>query len=129
MKRNMITVAAVSAIALGGFFVADAESGHHRRGGDRWHGRGGFALERLTEGLNLTPDQQAKVQPIIEQAKPQIRAIHQEAMEKTHAVMDKTTSQIRPLLTPEQQKKFDDIKKAHEEMRNARKKMHDAMGE
>src|SRR2546421_34777 len=78
------------------------------RGGGRWHGsRGGFALEGLTQGLNLTPDQQAKVQPMIEQARPQIIAIHQEAMDKTHAVMDKTISQIRPLLKPDQQKKLD----------------------
>jgi Spy/CpxP family protein refolding chaperone len=83
----------------------------------------------MTETLNLTPDQKTKVQPILDQAKPQIVAIHQDAMQKTKAVMDSTMSQIRPLLTPEQQKKADDLQKAHQDMHNAMKKMHDAAKE
>ena len=126
MKRNLLTLAAVGAIALGGFVVAQAEPGHGP--GGRWHGHG-FALEHITKGLNLTADQQAKVQPILDQAKPQIAAIHQEAMQKMKTVMDSTTSQIRPLLTTEQQKKLDDIQKAHQDMMNAHKELHDAIQE
>ena len=102
MKRNFLTFAAAGIIALGGFAVVQAETGHGR--GARGHG-----LERLTEGLNLTPDQQTKVQPIIDQAKPQIAAIQREARQKMKSMMDSTVSQIRPMLTPEQQKKFDDM--------------------
>jgi Spy/CpxP family protein refolding chaperone len=126
MKRNFLTLAAAGVVALGGFAVAQPETGHD--GGARWRGHG-FALERLTEGLNLTPDEQAKVQPIIDQAKPQIAAIHREAMQKMKAVMDSTTSQIRPLLTPEQQKKFDTNQKAHPDMINAHKEPHEATQE
>ena len=126
MKRNLLTLAAAGAIALGGFAMVQAQPGHG--GGGRWHG-GGFALEGLVSKLNLTSDQQAKVQPIIDQAKPQIAAIHQEAMQKVKAVMDSTTSQIRPLLTADQQKKLDDIQKAHQDMMNAHKELHDAMRE
>jgi Spy/CpxP family protein refolding chaperone len=126
MKRNLLTLAAAGAIALGGFAMVQAQPGHG--GGDRWQGHG-FGLERLTKGLNLTADQQTKVQPIIDQAKPQIAAIHQEAMQKMKAVMDSTTSQIRPLLTSDQQKKLDDIQKAHQDMMNAHKELHDAMQE
>ena len=86
----------------------------------------GNPLEHLTKDLDLTPDQQAKVTPIVDQAKPQIRAIHQEAMEKMHAVMENAGAQIRPLLTPEQQTKFDAMKKAHEDMRKAMQDMHQA---
>ncbi|PYJ45084.1 MAG: hypothetical protein DME85_13770, partial [Verrucomicrobia bacterium] len=70
-----------------------------------------------------------KVQPILDTAKPQIAAIHQEAMQKMKTVMDSTLSQIRPLLTAEQQKKLDDIQKAHQDMMNAHKELHDAMQE
>jgi len=126
MKRNLLTLAAAGAIALGGFAVVQAEPGHG--GGGCWHGHG-FALERLTKGLDLTADQQAKVQPILDQAKPQIAAIHEEAMQKMKAVIDSTTSQIRPLLTPEQQKKFDAIQKAHHDMMNAQKQLHEATQE
>ena len=83
----------------------------------------------MTKSLNLTPDQQAKVQPLIDQARPQIIAIHKDAMEKTHAIIDKTMSQIRPLLTPDQQKKFDDLQKARQDMRNAMQRLHEAMKE
>ena len=86
----------------------------------------GNPLEHLSETLNLTPDQKAKVQPIVDQAKPQIAAIHQEAMEKMRAIMENAGNQIRPLLTPQQQEKFDAMKKAHEDMRKAMQDMHDA---
>ena len=126
MKRNLLTLAAAGAIALGGFAMVQAQPGHG--GGGRWQGHE-FGLEGLTKGLNLTADQQTKVQPIIDQAKPQIAAIHQEAMQKMKAVMDSTTSQIRPLLTADQQKKLDDIQKAHQDVMNAHKELHDAMRE
>ena len=130
MKRNLLTFAAVGAIALGGFAVAQAENGAWGGQDGRWHGHGhGFALAHLTKSLNLTPDQEAKVQPLIDQARPQIIAIHKDAMEKTHAIIDKTMSQIRPLLTTDQQKKFDDLQKARQDMRNAMQEMHNAMTE
>jgi Spy/CpxP family protein refolding chaperone len=124
MKRNVLTLVAAGAIALGGFMVVQAKPGPG--GGGHWHGRG-FGLQRITENLDLTSDQETKVQPIIDGAKPQIAAIHQEAMQKTKAVMDSTLSQIRPLLTPDQQKKLDDIQKAHQDVMNAHKEFRDAM--
>ena len=124
MKRNVLTLVAAGAIALGGFMVVQAQPGPG--GGGHGHGRG-FGLQRITEKLDLTSDQQTKVEPIIEGAKPQIAAIHQDAMQKTKAVMDSTMSQIRPLLTPDQQKKLDDIQKAHQDMMNAHKELRDAM--
>jgi Spy/CpxP family protein refolding chaperone len=128
MKRNLLTFAAVGAIALGGFAVAQAENGAWGGQGGRGHGHG-FALAHLTKSLNLTSDQQAKVQPLIDQARPQIIAIHKDAMQKTQAVIDNTMSQIRPILTPDQQKKFDDLQKARQDMRNAMQRLHAAMQE
>ena len=129
MKRNVITWAAVVAIVLGGFAViALAE-----HGGDREHGRGwrghGFSLEHMSKTLNLTPEQETKVKPIVDQTRPQLVAIHQEAMQKARGVMDNAMSQIRPLLAPEQQKKLDDLKKAHEDMRKAHEQLRDVMEE
>ena len=125
MKRTLITLLAVGAIGTG---FAIAHEGHGERGdrsgrGHRMHGRN--PLENMTETLKLTPEQQAKVQPIVDQTKPQLAAIHKEAMEKSKGVIDNAMSQIRPILTPEQQKKADEMKQAHEDMRNARKRMHD----
>ena len=105
MKRNFLTLAAAGLIAIGGFAVVQAQG---PRGGGRGH-----AVEQLTEGLNLTPDQQAKIQPIIDQARPKMAQIHREAMQKMKAVVASTASEIRPLLTPEQQQKLDDNQKSH----------------
>jgi Spy/CpxP family protein refolding chaperone len=122
MKRNILAFVAAGAIALGGFAVVQAQPG----AGGGCHGHA-FGLGGLTKQLNLTSDQEAKVQPILDAAKPQLAAIHQEAMQKAKGVMDSSLSQIRPLLTADQQKKLDGIQKAHQDMMNAHKELHDAM--
>jgi len=127
-KRNLLTLAAVGVITLGGLAVALGQDGGFG-GHGRFHGGQGFAMAHLTKALNLTPDQQSKVQPLVDQARPQIIAIHKDAMEKTHAIMDKTMSQIRPILTPDQQKKFDALQKARQDLRNAMQELHAAMSE
>jgi len=126
MKRNLLTLVAAGAIACGGFALAQGDKGDCA--GGAWHGHGphGNPLDRMSETLNLTPEQKAKVQPILDQAKPQIAAIHQDAMQKSKAVMDSTLSQVRPLLTAEQQKKLDAVQKAHQDMHNAMQELHDA---
>ncbi len=50
-------------------------------------------------------------------------------MEKTRALMEASMAKIRPLLTPEQQAKFDKMKAAHEKMREARQEMRDAQAD
>jgi Spy/CpxP family protein refolding chaperone len=131
MKRNLLAVAAAGAIALGGFVMVQAQpgpGGGHCMGGagGHWHGRA-FGLRGLTEKLDLTADQQTKVQPILDAAKPQIATIHQEAMQKMQTVMNSTLTQVRPLLNADQQSKLDAIEKAHQDLLNAKKQLHDAM--
>jgi len=62
----------------------------------------------MTDRLNLTPDQNTKVQPIIDQTNPQIQAIRRDAEQKIRALVDNAVTQIRPILTPEQQKTLDE---------------------
>ena len=129
MKRNLLAVAAAGAIALGGFVVVQAQPGPGGPcGAGPGHGHA-FGLKGITNKLNLTADQQAKVQPILDAAKPQIAAIHQEAMQKMQTVMASTLSQIRPLLNSDQQTKLDAIQKAHQDMMNAHKELQNAMQE
>ena len=130
MTRKLITIMTAAAISLGGLALLQAgEHGDHKHEhhGPRMHHKMiGNPLEHLSKDLELTDDQKAKVQPLIDQAKPQIEAIHKEAMEKTHAIMENTAAQIRPLLTPQQQQKYDAMKKAHDEMRKAKQQLHEA---
>jgi Spy/CpxP family protein refolding chaperone len=133
MKRSLLAVAAAGVIALGGFVVVQAQPGPSGAGpcpggAGQWHGHA-FGLKGITNKLNLTADQQTKVQPILDAAKPQIAAIHQEAMQKMQTVMSSTLSQIRPLLNSDQQAKLDAIQKAHQDMMNAHKELQNAMQE
>ena len=130
MTRKIIAITAAATLSLASLVYLQAkEPGEH--GPNHEHGPGphhemGNPLEHLSKDLNLTDDQKAKVQPIIDQTKPQMEAIHKEAMEKMQALMESTGAQIRPLLTPEQQTKFDAMKKAHEDMRKAHEEMEKA---
>ena len=129
MTRKIITLTAAATLSLAGLVYLQAkEPGEHgpKHDGPGPHHMMGNPLEHLSKDLNLTDDQKTKVQPIIDQTKPQIAAIHKEAMEKMHALLESAGAQIRPLLTPEQQQKFDAMKKAHEDMRKAEQEMHDA---
>ena len=124
MKTNLLALVTAGAIALGGFVVVQTQAGS--RGAGHWHGHA-FGLKGITEKLDLTADQETKVQPILDAAKPQIVAIHQEAMQKMHTVMNSTLTQIRPLLNADQQSKLDAIEKAHQDMLNARKQLNEAL--
>jgi periplasmic protein CpxP/Spy len=124
MKRNILAFAAAGAIALGGFAAVQAQPCPGGAGGGHGHA---FGIQGITKQLNLTSDQQTKVQPILDAAKPQLVAIHQEAMQKAKGIIDSSLSQIRPLLTADQQKKLDAIQKAHQDMMNAHKELNDAM--
>ena len=117
------TLTVIAAIALGAFSFAQAQPPGGPHGGGHMN-----PLEEMGSSLNLTDAQKAKVQPIVDQAKPQLQTIHQEAMTKAKAVIDASITQIRPLLTPEQQTKLDAIVKAHEDLHNAMKELHEAKG-
>ena len=130
MKSRLITIGAACVALFATVSMGQAEDPaakndnrphrwHHKRGGDRF--------ERLTKALDLTPEQQAKIKPIFEQAKPQMEAARQESKEKVKAIRENTMAQIRPILTPAQQQKFDALKKAREDMRKARQEMRDAL--
>jgi Spy/CpxP family protein refolding chaperone len=127
MIRKVITLMAAGTLACGGLIYLQAQPGDPNCAGPGGpHHMMGNPLEHLSSALDLTADQKAKLQPIIDAAKPQIEAIHREAMEKMRTVMENAGTQIRPLLTAQQQQKFDAMKQAHENMRKAMQDLHDA---
>lgn len=125
MKLRQITLTATCLAIFGTLSLAHAQDPVHDWKSRRDHKRGNI-LEQMTKNLELTPEQQAKIQPILDQAKPQIIAARKEAMEKANAIRENVRTQIRPLLTPAQQQKFDALQKAREDMRKARQAMREA---
>jgi Spy/CpxP family protein refolding chaperone len=128
MKPRLITLTAACAAMLATISIANAQdpAAKDSSGNGPRHHQWGNVLEHMTKTLDLTPEQQAKIRPIIEQAKPQIAAIRQESRQKMKAIRDNIRSQIRPLLTPPQQQKLDAIHKAREDMLKARQEMREA---
>jgi len=89
------------------------------------HSKRGGRLEWLSEELNLTDDQKAKVKPILEDEAIQTRAALEDtslSQQKKNAKMDQihdtANSKIHAILTSDQQKKFaklNEQQKAHRE--------------
>jgi Spy/CpxP family protein refolding chaperone len=75
----------------------------HKHGGPG--GKGGI-LEHLTDELSLSGSQQAAIAPILEAAKPQMKALREEFQQKRTALIESVSAQITPLLTSDQQAKF-----------------------
>jgi protein CpxP len=72
--------------------------------------RHGQRMQKLTQELNLTPDQQTKIKPIFQQAHAQAKTIRQDAtlnkdqkMAKMKELHQNTMAQLNGILTPEQQ--------------------------
>ena len=128
MKIRLITLTASCAAMLATISIANAQDPAAKdSGGNRPHHRQwGNSLEHMTKTLDLTADQQAKIRPILDQAKPQIAAARQESRQKMKTIRDNIRSQIRPLLTQPQQQKWDAIQKAREDVRKAREALREA---
>lgn len=81
------------------------------------HNHGSHDLNgMLTHMLNLTDAQQTQVKGIVSDVQPQLDAIHEQARLAADAVMKQLDTKIRPLLTPDQQKRLD----AFETLRDTR---------
>ena len=77
-------------------------------------------LQMLSEKLNLTDDQKAKIKPILEGQAQQMKAIHEDTSlsedqkkAKKKALHDSLREQINAVLTPEQQAKFKQMQQEH----------------
>jgi Spy/CpxP family protein refolding chaperone len=63
-----------------------------------------------TDELNLTDDQQQKVEKIFESYRPQLDAVLNETFPKVRAINEEIEKKVLDLLTDEQKKKFEEIK-------------------
>ena len=79
---------------------------HHEESADQH-------LQMLSEKLNLTDDQKAKIKPILQDQMRQMKAVHEDTSlseeqkrAKMKSVHESLHDQINAVLTPEQQTKF-----------------------
>jgi Spy/CpxP family protein refolding chaperone len=85
-------------------------------------------LKMLTEKLNLTGDQQAKLKPILEDESTQMKTLHDDTSlaqadkrAKMKELRESSTEKINAVLTPDQQAKWKQMKQEmmekHKEMK------------
>jgi Spy/CpxP family protein refolding chaperone len=65
----------------------------------------------LTHQLNLTADQQAKIDPILTDAENKIQAARKENFENVSQIFKKANAQIATILTPDQQAELEKMSK------------------
>jgi Spy/CpxP family protein refolding chaperone len=74
-------------------------------------------VQRLTQELNLGPDQQKELDAIMATVQAQYKAIHQSTDPQINEARQKGREQIRAILTPEQKPKFEEFLKRIDEER------------
>jgi Spy/CpxP family protein refolding chaperone len=93
----------------------------HERVGRRGKGN---RFEEMKRDLNLTDQQASAIQGIIEQSREKYRALRNETSPRFDAVRKEAQAQIRALLNPEQQQRFD-AEIAKKEARRSEGKRHE----
>jgi Spy/CpxP family protein refolding chaperone len=130
MKRERLysVLALVAAFLLGGVAGAFGMRAHVFRGfADRMHGPPGrarmeFRLEAMSRELDLSSDQRDKIRKVFESHEQERRALFDRCAPEQRVLMDKVDGEIRALLTPEQQKKHDEMIRERRRDRPARDK-------
>jgi Spy/CpxP family protein refolding chaperone len=84
----------------------------HRPMPDQW---APMQLKRLTERLDLTPEQKEQLQPIVKRNMDELRKLRNSAMAETRTVFERMQREIQEKLTPEQRAKFDQMNREFRE--------------
>ncbi len=74
---------------------------------------------RLQARLGLTPEQMAKITPIVENAASELRSIRVETAQRLNKVFEDSYSQVSAVLTPDQRPKLDEMLRERRAMMQA----------
>lgn len=99
LKKALVISAALTLPLIANAFPGDGEGPAEHR------------VERMSKELQLTPDQKSKLEVIFKEQHEKFRAIHEESHNR-----------ISQILTPEQSKKFEEMKKQHQQQRREKMK-------
>jgi Spy/CpxP family protein refolding chaperone len=103
----------IAGAALGGWYARHLFFEIHRPGtvGDRMK-------ERLRAELSLTPEQVAKVSPIVDKTASQLQEIRSDTGRRVHEIMTEAHKEIATNLTDEQRQKLQQIEERHRQWRH-----------
>jgi Spy/CpxP family protein refolding chaperone len=72
--------------------------------------------EHFRRSLDLTAEQEKKISPILDATSSKLETIRVETAERVRAVMEESKKEVAPLLSPEQQKKLDNLESEHRKL-------------
>jgi len=119
MKKTIAILAALVFGCVAAFAAPapDSNSPGHRNRGPAAQKPPHEFMQELSEKLNLTDEQKAAIRPILVTEANEIKAVHQDSslsteqkQAKIKEIRDNSREKINALLTPEQQKKFAEMK-------------------
>jgi hypothetical protein len=102
LKWSGIALSVVAGVLIG-FAVTTIAYRHHLLGVP---GARGF-IERLDRQLQLSPDQLHQIQTLVRDTRLKMEKLHEDFRHQHDQLILQTHDQIRALLTPAQQQKFD----------------------
>ena len=109
-KLTLLTCCAAGFLVAGQFAGAQAPDepmSPHRHGPPN-------LTAMLTHMLSLTDAQQTQVKALVAEVQPQLDAIHEQARQAADVIIKQLDAKIRPLLTADQQKRFDALETLRE---------------
>jgi Spy/CpxP family protein refolding chaperone len=126
--RNSTRVKAITALVVvfifGGVTGATLTSvyyTHRFRSERRWRNREDF-FEEMRRELNLNDAQAEQIRSILSDTRADLRALGEEFRPRFDAVRQRERERIRAVLTPDQQKRFDEMTARAETMRGMRRR-------
>src|SRR5438067_13492717 len=103
-----------------GAFVGGSYARHHFLAFHRPELIGTRMKERLRAELNLTPEQVAKISPIIDKTAAQLRDIRRDTARRVHETIAEAHRQMATNLSDEQRQKLQQIEERHRRWRHHR---------
>jgi len=107
----------------GGLTGAFVGASHVRHFFFKFHHRGEIGermRERLRRELDLTPEQVAKISPILERAAAQLQQMRRDSGQRVREILKETHRQMEPNLTDEQREKLKQIEERHRRWHHGR---------
>ena len=98
---------------ISGAFLGGLYARHHFFAFHRPELIGGRMKERLRGELNLTPEQVAKISPIVDKTAAQLRGIRRDTARRVHETIAEAHRQMAVNLTDEQRQKLQQIEERH----------------
>jgi protein CpxP len=117
MKKTFFYAAAIFTLLAGSTAVlAQMPQGQDQGGGPRQPMTADQRLERMSQQLNLSADQQQQIKPILENESKQMQALRDDTSlsqddrrSKMMGIRQASSAQIKPILNADQQKQYDEM--------------------